>query len=224
MAKRGMSQLAARRTRRCRAIEDAQDMPPQGWGVFGRRDRGPLSLDRQGGIAHGRAHRHDARPLPRSPNWSIVPTAIVVGALTGPLAFRQWIADRTRGSIGLPRCAVHDVIVVAVAVIFAALRVGLFLPPHGARLSFRSASPEETAKSGALAICTSGPAIEHSSKRSPSPRVSAPLPGLGVRSPTRRARSTKASMPLATCCSPRSLVTPFATCRGRRSPSSSRPA
>jgi protease PrsW len=93
-------------------------------------------------------------------NWSIVPAAIFLGAMTGPLAFAVWVTDRTR----VGRAVAPDVLFITflvgggVATIFVGIFESAFL--------YRPATPgwlwigfvEEIAKFLVpVAICTAAP-------------------------------------------------------------------
>jgi protease PrsW len=90
-------------------------------------------------------------------NWTIVPTAIFLGALSGPFAFAIWVSDRTR----IGRSVAPDVLFTTwlvgggFAIIFAGIfEADFFYPPEGQGFVWIGVVEESAKVITPLAICT----------------------------------------------------------------------
>jgi RsiW-degrading membrane proteinase PrsW (M82 family) len=96
-----------------------------------------------------------------SHNWTIAPTAVLLGALAGPFALAIWITDRTRVGRSVPPDLLFATFLVGggVAILFTGFFESAFFYPHPSRPGyFWIGFVEETAKVIApLAICMAVP-------------------------------------------------------------------
>jgi protease PrsW len=90
-------------------------------------------------------------------NWTIVPTAVFLGAMSGPFAFAIWVTDRTR----VGRSVAPDVLFTTwlvgggVAIVFAGIfESDFFYKPTGWGFLWVGAVEESAKVIAALAICT----------------------------------------------------------------------
>src|SRR5262249_41367876 len=92
-----------------------------------------------------------------SNNWSIAPTAVMLGALAGPFALAIWITDRTRVGRSVPPDLLFTTFLVGagVAILYSGFfESGYFLHPSGLGYLWIGLVEETSKVIAPLAICT----------------------------------------------------------------------
>lgn len=90
-------------------------------------------------------------------NWTIVPTAVFLGAMSGPFAFATWVTDRTRVGRSVPPDILFTTLMVGggIAIVFAGIfESDFFYRPTGGGFLWIGVVEESAKVIVALAVCT----------------------------------------------------------------------